>query len=43
MQCNVSVTPLVFQADDVMACYYLKALKHLAEACPPKRNTNGPQ
>ena len=35
-----SITPLVFQADDAMACYYRKALKHLADACPSKGNTN---
>ena len=35
-----SITPLVFQADDAMACYYGKPLKHLADACPSKGNTN---
>ena len=35
-----SVTPLVFQAYDRMSCYYWKALKPLADACPSKRNTN---
>ena len=35
-----SITPLVFQADDAMACYYRKAFKHLADACPSKGNTN---
>ena len=39
----VSVTPLVLQADDGMACYYRKALKPLADACPSKGNTNARQ
>ena len=38
-----SVTPLVFQADDGMSCYYRKALKPLADACLSKGNTNATQ
>ena len=38
-----SITPLVFQADDRMSCYYRKALKPLADACPAKGNTNASQ
>ena len=38
-----SVKSLVFQADDGMSCYYQKALKPLADACPSKGNTNATQ
>ena len=40
---HASVTPPVFQADYGMSCYYRKALKLLAHACPSKamqRNNN---
>ena len=36
----VSVTPLVFQADDGIGCYYREALKFLADACTSKGYTN---
>ena len=39
----VSATPLVFQADDGIGCYYREALKPLADACPSKGNTNATQ
>ena len=36
----VSVTSLLFQADDGIDCYYQEALKFLADACPSKGYTN---